>query len=37
VAERHGLLSELVREIEAGAPAGRHVTMREWLEAAPSP
>ncbi|HVD56527.1 MAG TPA: GTP cyclohydrolase MptA [Thermoleophilaceae bacterium] len=37
VAERHGLLSELVREIETGVPAGRHVTMREWLEAPPSP
>jgi GTP cyclohydrolase IV len=37
VAERHGLLNELVREIESGAPAGRRVTMREWLEAAPSP
>jgi GTP cyclohydrolase-4 len=37
VAERHGLLSELVREIETGVPAGRHVTMREWLEASPSP
>jgi GTP cyclohydrolase-4 len=37
VAERHGLLSELVREIETGDPAGRHVTMREWLEAPPAP
>ena len=37
VAERHGLLSELVREIESGVPSGRRVTMREWLEAAPSP
>ena len=37
VAERHGLLSELVREIETAAPAGRHVTMREWLEAPPAP
>jgi GTP cyclohydrolase IV len=37
VAERHGLLNELVREIESGVPAGRRVTMREWLEAAPSP
>jgi GTP cyclohydrolase IV len=37
VAERHGLLSELAREIETGAPAGRHVTMREWLEAPPAP
>jgi GTP cyclohydrolase I/GTP cyclohydrolase-4 len=37
VAERHGLLSDLVREIETRAPAGRHVTMREWLEGPPSP
>src|SRR5262245_4168587 len=33
VAERHGLLGELTREIREGDPA-RHVTMREWLEAA---
>jgi GTP cyclohydrolase I/GTP cyclohydrolase-4 len=32
VAERHGLLSQLKREIRDGEPAGRHVTMREWLE-----
>src|SRR5687768_10218053 len=32
VAERHGLLGELTREIEAGERASRHVTMREWLE-----
>jgi GTP cyclohydrolase-4 len=31
VAERHGLLGDLRREIEAGEPAP-HVTMREWLE-----
>jgi GTP cyclohydrolase-4 len=36
VAERHGLLSELVREIETGEPTGKQVTMREWLEGAPS-
>ena len=33
VAERHGLLGELAREISSGDPAARHVTMREWLEA----
>jgi GTP cyclohydrolase IV len=32
VAERHGLLGELTREIAAGERAARHVTMREWLE-----
>ena len=32
VAERHGLLGELTREIAAGEGAARHVTMREWLE-----
>ena len=32
VAERHGLLGELAREIAAGERAERHVTMREWLE-----
>jgi GTP cyclohydrolase I/GTP cyclohydrolase-4 len=32
VAERHGLLGELRREISDGEPAGRHLTMREWLE-----
>jgi GTP cyclohydrolase I/GTP cyclohydrolase-4 len=32
VAERHGLLSELALEIAEGDRAGRHVTMREWLE-----
>ena len=32
VAERHGLLGELTREIADGDPAARHVTMREWLE-----
>jgi GTP cyclohydrolase I/GTP cyclohydrolase-4 len=31
VAERHGLLGELAREIAEGH-AARHVTMREWLE-----
>jgi GTP cyclohydrolase I/GTP cyclohydrolase-4 len=33
VAERHGLLGELAREIAEGH-AARHVTMREWLESA---
>ena len=32
VAERHGLLGELTREITDGEPAAHHVTMREWLE-----
>jgi GTP cyclohydrolase IV len=32
VAERHGLLGELTREIRDGERAGRHVNMREWLE-----
>jgi GTP cyclohydrolase I/GTP cyclohydrolase-4 len=32
VAERHGLIAELAREIESGEPGSRHVTMREWLE-----
>jgi GTP cyclohydrolase IV len=36
VAERYGLLTELAREIETGERTGRQVTMREWLEAAPS-
>ena len=34
VAERHGLLGELAREIAEGEHAARHVTMREWLESA---
>ena len=34
VAERHGLLGELTREIAEGERAARHVTMREWLESA---
>jgi GTP cyclohydrolase-4 len=32
VAERHGLLGELTREIRDGESTPRHVTMREWLE-----
>jgi GTP cyclohydrolase IV len=34
VAERHGLLGDLTREITDGERAARHVTMREWLESA---
>jgi GTP cyclohydrolase I/GTP cyclohydrolase-4 len=34
VAERHGLLGELTREIRDGERVARHVTMREWLESA---
>jgi GTP cyclohydrolase IV len=34
VAERHGLLGELTREIAEGDRSARHVTMREWLESA---
>jgi GTP cyclohydrolase-4 len=33
VAERHGLLGELRREIADGERARHHVSMREWLEA----
>ncbi len=33
VAERHGLLGELRREIADGERATHHVSMREWLEA----
>jgi GTP cyclohydrolase I/GTP cyclohydrolase-4 len=32
VAERHGLLGELTREIAEGERAAHHVSMREWLE-----
>jgi GTP cyclohydrolase IV len=32
VAERHGLLAELGREIDSGEHVGHHVTKREWLE-----
>jgi GTP cyclohydrolase I/GTP cyclohydrolase-4 len=35
VAERHGLMGELLRELETGERAERQVTMREWLETAP--
>jgi GTP cyclohydrolase I/GTP cyclohydrolase-4 len=33
VAERHGLLGELRREIAEGERSRRHVSMREWLDA----
>jgi GTP cyclohydrolase IV len=33
VAERHGLLGDLQREIEDGEHLRHHVSMREWLEA----
>jgi GTP cyclohydrolase IV len=36
VAERHGLMGQLLREIESGEHGARHVTMRDWLEASPS-
>jgi GTP cyclohydrolase IV len=36
VAERHGLMGALARELRADGGSGRHVTMREWLEAAPA-
>jgi GTP cyclohydrolase I/GTP cyclohydrolase-4 len=34
VAERHGLMGELRREIDGGERGGHHVSMREWLESA---
>jgi GTP cyclohydrolase IV len=33
VAERHGLLSEIVEELESDEHSPHHTTMREWLEA----
>ena len=33
VAERYGLVGELQRELAGGQPGGRHVSMRDWLEA----
>jgi GTP cyclohydrolase-4 len=36
VAERHGLLGELRREVDLGERVRHHVTKREWLEDAPS-
>ena len=32
VADRHGMLGELRRELESGEPAARHVSMRDWLD-----
>ena len=32
VAERHGLMGELQRELESGEHLPHHTTMREWLE-----
>jgi GTP cyclohydrolase IV len=36
VAERHGLMGELLHEIDSGERAARQVTMRDWLEGAPA-
>jgi GTP cyclohydrolase I/GTP cyclohydrolase-4 len=35
VAERHGLLGRLRRELHDGEHMTRHVTIRDWLEGAP--
>jgi GTP cyclohydrolase IV len=35
VAERHGLMGELLHEMATGERAARQATMRDWLEAAP--
>jgi GTP cyclohydrolase I/GTP cyclohydrolase-4 len=32
VAERHGQLGELQRELASGEHVERHLTMREWLD-----
>jgi GTP cyclohydrolase I/GTP cyclohydrolase-4 len=32
VAERHGLLGDLLREVNGDAASARHVTLRDWLE-----
>ncbi len=32
VAERYGLLSEILEELDSGRHSAHHVTMREWLE-----
>jgi GTP cyclohydrolase-4 len=37
VAERHGLLGELRREVDFGERLPHHVTKREWLEDVPGP
>jgi GTP cyclohydrolase I/GTP cyclohydrolase-4 len=36
VAERHGLLGELRRELASGERVARHATMRDWLEGIPA-
>jgi GTP cyclohydrolase I/GTP cyclohydrolase-4 len=36
VAERHGLVGELARELREDEHQLRHVSMRDWLEGAPS-
>jgi GTP cyclohydrolase I/GTP cyclohydrolase-4 len=36
VAERHGLMGELLHEIGTGERAARQTTMREWLESSPT-
>jgi GTP cyclohydrolase-4 len=36
VAERHGLMGELLHEIETGERDARQTTMREWLESSPA-
>ena len=35
VAERHGTVGELRRELQSGEPAPRHTELREWLSGAP--
>jgi GTP cyclohydrolase IV len=37
VAERHGLMGDLIREIESGERTARHVPMREWLDSPAAP
>jgi GTP cyclohydrolase I/GTP cyclohydrolase-4 len=32
IAERHGLLGEIRRELQTGEPSERHATLREWLD-----
>jgi GTP cyclohydrolase I/GTP cyclohydrolase-4 len=36
LAERHGLLSELRRELQVGSPTGRQTTLEQWLDGAAS-
>jgi GTP cyclohydrolase IV len=36
VAERHGLMSELVRELEQGEHLPHHLNLREWLDGLPT-